>query len=317
MTNGSTSPRTGSAPAARPASRHRRRAALLAVVAALLLAGASCKYLDPANRAAPVPGATNGQLPPSYLASVGTCTVYDEASASLRAMIEHAKADGITIRPTSCYRDYAGQVAARNYWCGRGACNMAATPGGSNHGWGKAVDFADQSGQLTYSSKGYEWMILWSQVYGWIQPANMRQGGSLPEPWHFEWTGDGGRMFPGEYWGLHNEAPAVLRGTPFGFLDAVPPAPGAVRVVGWAIDPDQVSSTTAKVWVDGQLAATVPADANRPDVGAAFPLFAAAPHGIDATVRVAPGAHTVCVDAVNRWGAGSDRPLGCRSVTVG
>ena len=299
----------------RPARRTRRRAVLLALGLVLLLAGASCKYLDPANRAAPVPGATNGSLPLSYLKSVGSCTVYDEAAASLSAMIAQAALDGVQLRPTSCYRDLAGQVAAREYWCSKGACQMAATPGTSNHGWGKAIDLADQSGELTFDSAGYVWMTTWGKDFGWVNPGAMREGGSLPEPWHFEWMGDGGRMYPGEYWGLHNIAPVEPRGLPFGSLDAVLPSVGKVHVAGWAIDPDQVASIPVRIRIDG-VPTTVTADYPRADVGTAFPLYAASPHGFATNLTVTPGAHTVCVDAVNVSGAGWDRELGCATVAV-
>src|SRR4051812_14262195 len=136
-----------SASTARRPSRARRRNVLLvgALVVVLALVGASCKQLDPKNRAAGIPRVTNGSLPMAYLGSTANgCVVYDEALNSLKAMIAQAAVDGVTLRPISCYRDYSGQVAAREEWCNRGACQMAAVPGTSNHGWGKAVDFRDQ-----------------------------------------------------------------------------------------------------------------------------------------------------------------------------
>ena len=90
------------------------------------------------------------QLPISYLAATNDkgCDVYDEALTSLKAMVAAAAHDNVDLRAIGCYRDYAGQVATRDEWCGKGACQMAAVPGTSNHGWGKAVDFADQTGEL-------------------------------------------------------------------------------------------------------------------------------------------------------------------------
>jgi hypothetical protein len=313
MTHGP-SPRPAGSTGAAPARR--RRLALLGLAAVVVLLGASCKYLDPANRPSTVPGATNGQLPLSYLDAVGSCTVYDEAAPSLRAMIEQAAVDGITLRPTSCYRDYAGQVAARQYWCGLGACHMAAVPGTSNHGWGKAIDLGDQNGTLTFDSAGYEWMLTWGWYYGWVHPASMKEDGPVPEAWHFEGLGDGGKMYPGEYWGLGTTPPTEPRGLPMGSLDGAAASPGSITVGGWAIDPDQVASIPVRVRVDGQVLATVTADVPRPDVAAAFPLYAAADHGFQTTVGVAPGPHTVCVDAVNVSGAGWDRELRCVDLVV-
>lgn len=40
----------------------------------------------------------------------------------------------------SFYRSFSRQVYWKNYWCSRGKCGNAATPGRSNHGLGNAVD---------------------------------------------------------------------------------------------------------------------------------------------------------------------------------
>ena len=195
---------------------------VVAIAALVTLLGASCKQLDPNNRAAVVPGVTNGSLPMAYLASTASgCVAYDESINSLNAMIAQAAKDGVTLRPISCYRDYAGQVAAREEWCARGACQMAAVPGTSNHGWGKAIDFRDQSGELTFDSAGYAWLKAWAGYYGWIHPKGMEQDGPVPEAWHWEWIGDGGKMFLGEYFGIGNGPLATPRGLPFGNLDSV------------------------------------------------------------------------------------------------
>jgi hypothetical protein len=308
-TRGSRSPRR------RPGAR--RLAVVAALALGLALLGSACKQLDPDNRAASVPGVTNGNLPMSYLASNGKgCTTYDEAMPSMQAMIAQAAVDGVVLRPTSCYRDYAGQVAARNDWCNRGACNMAAVPGTSNHGWGKAVDFADQSGSLGFDSAGYTWMKTWAGYFGWMHPKTMEADGPVPEAWHWEWVGDGGKMYPGEYFGTGNTPPSVPRGQPFGNLDAAVPTEGGIAVAGWAIDPDQAASIPVRVLVDDQVSTTTTADTARPDVGAVYPLYADSPHGFSTTVPATPGAHQVCAYAVNVSGTGSDALVGCRTVTV-
>ena len=68
----------------------------------------------------------------------------------------------------------------------------------------------------------------------------MEQDGPVPEAWHWEWIGDGGKMFLGEYFGIGNAPLATPRGLPFGYVDTVGVSPGTVSVAGWAIDPDQV-----------------------------------------------------------------------------
>jgi hypothetical protein len=304
-------------PDRRPTRSRRRRLLLLASVAAVLaLVGASCRQLDPNNRAAAVPGVTNGYLPMAYLASTSSgCVVYDEALGSLKAMIAQAAKDGVALKPLSCYRDYAGQVAARADWCARGACQMAAVPGTSNHGWGKAVDFRDQTGELTFDSPGYLWMMTWAGYYGWIHPKGMEQDGPVPEAWHWEWIGDGGKMFPGEYFGIGNTPPATPRGMPFGAVDSVTGVPGGVKVGGWAIDPDQAAPVPVHIYVDATVYGVL-ANTRRPDVNDAFPWYAAFQHGFSTTVAAASGPHTVCVYVINMSGTGSNRLLSCATVTV-
>lgn len=308
-----------SLPARRPvdASRSRRHRAVLAVaLAAVALLGAACEQMHPDNRAAAVPQAVNGQLPMAYLASTTRgCAVYDEALSSLNQMIAQAAKDGVTLRPTSCYRDLAGQVAARESWCDRGACHMAAVPGTSNHGWGKAIDFADQTGSLDWESPGYIWLKQWGDHYGWMHPTVMEPNGPVPEPWHFEWIGDGGKMFPGKYFGFGNTPLAVPRGQPFGHVDAVQARPGGVFIAGWAIDPDVVSSVPVHVYVDASGVALT-ADQSRPDVSAAFPLYADQPHGFSGTLAASPGRHNVCAYAINIAGTGDNALLSCVMVDV-
>jgi hypothetical protein len=168
----------------------------LFLVAFLLLAGvlAACtptapNPISPSNHPTAVAGARSGYLPASVLYTQGpVCKVYKHAAGSLVAMLAAAHKDGVDLQPEECYRDYAGQVYWRNYWCTHGNCGNAAVPGTSNHGWGKAVDLKDQNGELTYSSPGYRWMVAHAGSWGWNQPAN------LGEAWHWEWVGDGGTL---------------------------------------------------------------------------------------------------------------------------
>ncbi len=167
---------------------------LLGLVAAVL-AVTSCQTnwstgrspISPYNRPTTIAGVTNGNLPAADLYTLNsTCRVYKQAAGSLNAMINAARADGVYLSTAECYRDYAGQVYWRKYWCARGICANAATPGYSNHGWGKAADLRDQYGSLTWSSPGYKWMVAHAGEYGWNHP------GGVNEAWHWEWVGDGG-----------------------------------------------------------------------------------------------------------------------------
>jgi len=155
------------------------RLALLAV--AVALAGSACLQ---------APGAlVNGFLPASDLQTISpSCQIWIPAAPSLLNMIAAAHGQGVDLSPDSCYRSYAQQVVERNYWCGLGLCQFAAVPGTSVHGWGKAVDFADQNGALTFSSVGYAWLKTHAAAYCFAHPAWAEPTGSAPEPWHWEWV---------------------------------------------------------------------------------------------------------------------------------
>ncbi|WP_298454965.1 hypothetical protein [uncultured Cellulomonas sp.] len=99
---------------------------------------------------------------------------------------------------------------------------------------------------------------------------------------------------------------------PFGFVDSVRAAPGQVSVSGWALDPDSLDPTDVRVSVDGVVAA-VRSDLSRPDVGAVFRRGDR--HGFAHTRSVAPGRHTVCVEAVDT-ASRAGHPVACREVDV-
>jgi hypothetical protein len=68
------------------------------------------------------------------------------------------------------------------------------------------------------------------------------------------------------------------------------------------------------VYVDG-VASVVTADRLRPDVGAAFPAAGSA-HGFVWSGPASPGAHRVCLYAIDVDLPWRNTGLGCRSVTV-
>ena len=97
---------------------------------------------------------------------------------------------------------------------------------------------------------------------------------------------------------------------PFGSLETVEARDGGVEASGWAIDPDTPGAIIVQMYVDGSVNTMTWANLSRPDVGAVYP-WAGADHGYSLELPVGPGAHTVCVYAINT-GAGSSRLLGCR-----
>jgi len=119
------------------------------------------------------------------------------------------------------------------------------------------------------------------------------------------------------WWTITSTAvPSPVAPDPIGRLDLVTTGAGGERARGWAIDPDTSDPVAVRLEVDGRAVMTATAAADRPDVAVAFPR-AGARHGFDVALTLAPGAHQVCALALNAAGtAGSDRLLGCRSVTV-
>jgi hypothetical protein len=105
----------------------------------------------------------------------------------------------------------------------------------------------------------------------------------------------------------------VAGGSPFGALDTVAYENGALRVTGWAVDPDTVSSIPVHVYVQGQGYALT-ASGNRPDIGGGLPAYGAA-HGFDNLLPAPEGRQTVCAYAIN-VGVGNHSLLGCRAVVV-
>ena len=95
--------------------------------------------------------------------------------------------------------------------------------------------------------------------------------------------------------------------SPFGSLDAAVRNGTTLSVGGWSIDPDTANPVSVHIYVDGAVVGGATANSNRPDLGAAFPLFGPN-HGYNATFTVTAAAHRVCVYAIN-IGAGTVNPL--------
>jgi hypothetical protein len=286
-------------------------------------AAADGNPIDPDNRPTAIAGATNGAVPDSQLLQVSPrCVAYYRAAPSLVSLLAAAHRDGIRLAPAECYRDYAGQVKARQDWCAMGNCDMAAVPGTSNHGWGKAVDFNDQSGSLTFGSAAYAWLKNHAGWFGWNHPGVMEPGGSVPEPWHWEWVGDGGRMYPGMNFGYGVGFGIAMGGNPTGRLDGVNQTvlsgwSGTTTVAGWAIDPDTTGSTDAHIYVDGVGTAALHANQPRADIAELFAGYDASPHGFSSAIPIMYGKHEICAYGINVVGGGDNAQLNCTTATIG
>lgn len=118
----------------------------------------------------------NGQVPDyalQPLTSQPNHRLASPAAAAWDSLVSAAAADGITMRITDSYRDYAEQVdlAARKGLYSQGG--LAATPGRSNHGWGLAVD-ADVTDPATL-----QWLRVNGPRFGFVETSDR-------EPWHWE-----------------------------------------------------------------------------------------------------------------------------------
>ncbi len=136
-------------------------------------------------------GYENGRIPASALCPLvwapGQLLRCDAASALSELDAAYQAQFGTHISITDSYRDYAGQVAARERWCARGACHMAATPGTSNHGWALALDLG--GGINSWGTTERAWMVANAPAAGWISPDWAQPGRGKEEPWHWEFTG--------------------------------------------------------------------------------------------------------------------------------
>ncbi len=109
-----------------------------------------------------------------------------DAAAAYNAMYKAAQTDGVTLRPTgssSSYRrcgspgDYPGTYGTQHYFYGAylAGGNLAAKPCTSNHGLGKAIDFA--------AADMWNWVAVNGGKYGW------KKIEAFSEPWHYNFVG--------------------------------------------------------------------------------------------------------------------------------
>ena len=131
-------------------------------------------------------GAANGFLDRSALCPLDGApghALRADAAAAFNRMTAAALADrGTRLCVNDSYRSYAGQVSVF-----RRKPHLAAVPGTSRHGLGVAVDLG--CGAERFGSSAYRWLKANAGRFGWVHPAWAEPGGSLPEPWHWEYVG--------------------------------------------------------------------------------------------------------------------------------
>jgi LAS superfamily LD-carboxypeptidase LdcB len=120
----------------------------------------------------------------------GRVRLFTDASLALDSLLAAATHDNVKLRINSAYRTYTDQVRVWTANCsnavGTGRCirrkgkNLTSIPGSSNHGFGLAADFANNSGkQLNESMSEYEWMAENASRFGFKRIAS--------EAWHWEY----------------------------------------------------------------------------------------------------------------------------------
>ncbi len=128
----------------------------------------------------------NGMFPASGLCplwgAAGERLAPDAAAAFNALSKAYAAQTGIPLCITDSYRSYSEQISVK---ATRG--RFAATPGTSRHGLGRALDLC--GGVERFDSAAHRWMRQNGPLYGWFHPSWAAAGGSLPEPWHFEFAG--------------------------------------------------------------------------------------------------------------------------------
>ena len=127
----------------------------------------------------------NGDIPRSALCPLwgaGSHVLRADAAAAFNELSKAYAAEfGRPICVTDSYRSYAMQVNLIGRKPG-----LAAAPGTSNHGWGRAVDLCD--GVNSFRTATHKWMRANAPRFGWFHPGWAGEGRRRAEPWHWEFA---------------------------------------------------------------------------------------------------------------------------------
>jgi hypothetical protein len=118
----------------------------------------------------------NGRIPDAALVAIDDRgnRLWAPAARAFDAMRRAAAADGIGLPVTSSYRSYDQQVQMVQTEGLYGQGGLAAAPGQSEHGWGRALD-------LKTGSDAQAWLRQHAGDYGFTAPV-------AGEPWHWEYA---------------------------------------------------------------------------------------------------------------------------------
>lgn len=130
--------------------------------------------MGPAGAPAELARYANGQIPATAMAPIGQGAhrLWAPAAQAFQRMTAAAAQDGVAIRVSDSYRSFDEQVdlAERKGLYRQGG--LAAVPGTSNHGWGRALDIDTSGGTV-------EWLRANAARFGFHEDVPR-------EPWH--WT---------------------------------------------------------------------------------------------------------------------------------
>lgn len=118
-------------------------------------------------------GFSNGRIPVDALAPIpGGEIMWAPAAAAFTRMADDAARAGITLPVVDAYRPYEDQVRLADELGLYSQGGLAAVPGTSQHGWGRAID-------LELDDEALAWMRTNAAAYGFHE--------TVPrEPWHWE-----------------------------------------------------------------------------------------------------------------------------------
>ncbi|MFA6190065.1 MAG: M15 family metallopeptidase [Candidatus Staskawiczbacteria bacterium] len=132
----------------------------------------------------------NYQIPASKSFKLRKVAIYD-----LKAMINQAKQEGISLKVISAYRSYQDQKRIYNSWVDKlgqkEASRQSAPQGCSEHQLGTTIDFNKLDSNFANEPAGI-WLEKNAYKYGWVisYPANSEKiTGYIYEPWHYRYIG--------------------------------------------------------------------------------------------------------------------------------
>ncbi|MDC7224345.1 MAG: M15 family metallopeptidase [Spirochaetales bacterium] len=127
------------------------------------------------------------------------------ALPDLLEMNEAARAEGLELLHSSCYRSYVQQVRTYNYWVGQlgqeEADKVSAHPGKSQHQLGLALDFGSIDESYEFTPEG-AWQLENAWKYGWSlsYPKGQEElTGYSYECWHYRYIGKDAALMEHNY----------------------------------------------------------------------------------------------------------------------